>query len=502
MNGKMLADGGQELDSKISLVIAGSHFQLTFESSGESGRRNGQYRQAFELALTRLASLGAVIHDGRVESRITRDWDPANKRLLVAYAPYPVQLSTIADLVVFAKDLRTAGAKVGNSTGRGGNPTKRITLEFSLPVDFDGELAEVAGSLFGTARSGIPSLNIHPDFRLHTWWATRPTERYWLEITGRDDLGTDLRAPLTNEHGRPFWSYSLLRCVRRGDVVFHYHRSEGAIVAVSRATGTQWADMIVWAARGSSARDAGIEPHTRPGWYVGLEQFKPLTTPVSLQLIRTADQTLRTRVDALKRDVGEPLYFPMELSDSRDARPMQGYLFKLPRFFVELFPQLVAEATPSNRPISVQSVTPGEYRRAAEQASVAASDPFSIDPAVKERALRSHAVTQNALADFLVARGITPRSAVGAQPNFDIAWEDGDTLWVGEVKSLTNDNEEKQLRLGLGQVLRYRHLIGQTRKTRAALITEREPSDKTWLSLCEALGIALAWPGNWHALVS
>ena len=497
----MLADSGKELDSVVSLVMTGSHYQLTFESSGESGRRNGQYRQVFELALIRLASLGAVIHDGRVESRVTRDWDAADKRLLVTYAPYPVQLSTIADLVVFAKDLRTAGARVGNNSGRGGNPTKRISLEFSLPASFEGALTEVAGNLFGLPRSSPPSLNIHPDFQLHKWWVARPTERYWLEITGRDDLGADLRAPLTNEHGRPFWSYSLLRCVRRGDVVFHYHRNEGAIVAVSRATGTQWADVIVWAARGSSARDAGIEPHTRPGWYVGLEQFKPLATPLSLQLIRAADQVLRTEVDTLKRDVGEPLYFPMELSDSREARPMQGYLFKLPRFFAELFPQLAAEATVSNRPISVQSVVPGEYRRAAEQASVAAGDPFSIDPAVKERALRSHAVTQNALADFLVARGFTPRSAVGSQPNFDIAWEDGDTLWVGEVKSLTYDNEEKQLRLGLGQVLRYRYLIGQTRKTRAALITEREPSDKTWLSLCEALGIAVAWPGNWQALV-
>jgi hypothetical protein len=32
-------------------------------------------------------------------------------------------------------------------------------------------------------------------------------------------------------------------------------------------------------------------------------------------------------------------------------------------------------------------------------------------------------------------------------------------------------------------------------------MTDRELSAKTWLSLWEALGIAVAWPGNWQALV-
>jgi hypothetical protein len=32
-------------------------------------------------------------------------------------------------------------------------------------------------------------------------------------------------------------------------------------------------------------------------------------------------------------------YFPFELG-SRDLRPLQGYLFKLPAAFVELFPEL------------------------------------------------------------------------------------------------------------------------------------------------------------------
>jgi hypothetical protein len=38
---------------------------------------------------------------------------------------------------------------------------------------------------------------------------------------------------------------------------------------------------------------------------------------------------------------------------------------------------------------------------------------------------------------------------------FDIAWEVDDAVFVGEAKSLAGKNEERQLCLGLGQVLRY-----------------------------------------------
>ena len=44
--------------------------------------------------------------------------------------------------------------------------------------------------------------------------------------------------------------------------------------------------------------------------------------------------------------------------------------------------------------------------------------------------------------------------------SFDIAWEDEGTVFVAEVKSLTTENEEKQLRSGLGQVLGHAHQIG------------------------------------------
>ena len=69
------------------------------------------------------------------------------------------------------------------------------------------------------------------------WWVSQPEERYWLEITDREDLGVNLKAPQTNEDGQEYWSYSLIRAISPGDIVFHYHKSDQAIVAVSRVAG-------------------------------------------------------------------------------------------------------------------------------------------------------------------------------------------------------------------------------------------------------------------------
>jgi len=495
MRTTLLNDAGERLDAEVSLRQVGTNFELTFESSGESGRRNGQYRQAFELALRRLSLLNAVLHDARVESRVTRDWEPEAKRLELRDAQYPLPLSALTDINGFARGLRSSAARIGNVSGRGGNTTKRVTLAFAVASNY--ELHELSNKLFGTCR--LTASFLDNTASLHDWWSSRPGESFWMEVTGRNDLGSDLRAPLTNENDKPFWSYSLLRLVKAGDVILHYQREEGAIVALSRASGTQWTDNILWGARGSSARDAGIQPHTRAGVYVGLEAFRYLADSISLGDIRAQRDRLERAVESLKADAGPPLYFPFEFSRKRDLRPIQGYLFKIPALFIEMFEKLKEEIAAMHEPREhqLEPLGPAPYRRANEAGSVAQSDPFSVDPAIKERALRSHAATQNALADLLTSRGLCPFSSLGDQPNFDIAWEQGDTLWVAEVKSLTVENEEKQLRLGLGQILRYRQLCSQQRRTRAALIIERAPRDKTWITLCTSLGVVLAWPDEW-----
>jgi hypothetical protein len=135
------------------------------------------------------------------------------------------------------------------------------------------------------------------------------------------------------------------------------------------------------------------------------------------------------------------------------------------------------------------------YRRPNEESLVAGRDPLEIDPAAVERANSGHARTQNVLADRLTALGLTPRSPAPTEPDYDLGWEIDESLFVAEIKSVTAMNEEKQLRLGLGQVLRYRYLIarGGGRVT-GILMLERAPRDRTWSKLCGQLGVVLLWP--------
>ncbi|MDE0039176.1 MAG: hypothetical protein OXU77_16725 [Gammaproteobacteria bacterium] len=121
---------------------------------------------------------------------------------------------------------------------------------------------------------------------LSRWWdATRDSETFWLEVTDRKDLSANLKSPQTDQKGDMFWGYSILKEVRKGDVIFHYHRASRGIVARSVASGDFWEDDVVWAAHGRTQR-AGIQPYGRPGWYVGLESYTELEVALPVAEIR------------------------------------------------------------------------------------------------------------------------------------------------------------------------------------------------------------------------
>lgn len=348
---------------------------------------------------------------------------------------------------------------------------------------------------------------------INRWWADDTAERYWLEITDRADLGKDLHSPQRLENGREYWSYSLIRGIEDGDVVFHYHTDPEAIVAWSLASGEVWEDETIWAAHGTVARSAGVQPFARDGWYLGLQNTAWLENPVRTEEIRSKEAAIRNIHESLGAAHGGSLYFPFAISDKRPLRASQGYLTKFPLALVKLFdPLATASAAAAKIRISPSPTksapAPGDtagiggpYRRAAKEVSVAKSDPFSVDPALKERALEAHRRTQDALAAEIENHGNTPRSPVSGEPDFDIAWIEGDVIYVVEVKSLTKKNEEKQLRYGLGQVLRYRHRLSAAgTEVKAILAVEREPSDEGWKELALALEIRLVWPGRFPEL--
>jgi hypothetical protein len=96
-------------------------------------------------------------------------------------------------------------------------------------------------------------------------------------------------------------------------------------------------------------------------------------------------------------------------------------------------------------------------------------------------------------AEHRVARDGRTGPPSAGEPNFDVAWTHGARTYVAEVKSTTDRNEERQLRLGLGQVLRYRSFLSEAlgQPVSAVLVPERAPRDPIWESTCTSVDVAL-----------
>ena len=338
---------------------------------------------------------------------------------------------------------------------------------------------------------------------IREWWRNSANERYWLEITDRPDIGVDLKAPQLDDDAQEFWSYSLVTHVENGDIVFHYDKNAQAVTSWSRIAGGYWQEDIVWAARGTSARGSNVQPYKRPGWKVGLVDHASLATPLSLENVRAARDKVLAVEAALEARYGKPLYLPFtRYSDT--LRPQQGYLTKLPERLLDTFQELrdavaLANATAAPPKPLAEAAPEGvgvSYREADEETSVSDRDPMFPDPALIERGNRGHARAQNVLAKHLKAHALIPLSPRPGEPNYDLAWQSKDLkLFVVEVKSLTIANEERQLRLALGQVLRYAQLLSaDDRPATPVVMAEREPSDPSWALLCQHLGVLLLWP--------
>jgi hypothetical protein len=128
------------------------------------------------------------------------------------------------------------------------------------------------------------------------------------------------------------------------------------------------------------------------------------------------------------------------------------------------------------------------------------SDPLSTNEV--DRSLAAHAKVQNGLHGVLEQNHIKSWSPERDEPDYDLAWVRGKTYFVAEVKSLSEKNEAKQLRLGLGQVLDYQDALrGSHPSVRAILAVERAPRDSRWIGLCERHGVTLVWPEIFSSLL-
>jgi hypothetical protein len=144
----------------------------------------------------------------------------------------------------------------------------------------------------------------------------------------------------------------------------------------------------------------------------------------------------------------------------------------------------------------------GEMRPAVERSVRSgddADDVWLYDPSERDRSTRVHRSLENWLMAQLRGEGIEPFDPAG-EPFFDLAWRTPTAFFVCEVKS-TSNVQAHQLRLGLGQILQYRHLLQVATpesSIRGALLVEDAPEDGRWIDICARSGIVLFWPSRWE----
>jgi hypothetical protein len=327
------------MDAEYLVEADGGHLALIMESrSGKSGRqapRNPDYNCALTILLARLSTLNAVLVDSLVDSRHTQDLglSEADRRIIQA----PIRLALEPDADALRRHLGSAQAKIAQAPDatKGGNSTKRIRLRVDVPGFRPDDAVRLAQIL---AAPVVQSTEKGPGY----WWQRNAGENVWMEITRRDDIGADLKAPSAARGGVATASYALVPLVQPGDVVVHYDSREEAIIGVSVASSAAEPAPIYWVARGSYARRAGEQPRWLAGLRVMLDHYRRLEPPVTLAEIRRHKEALlalRPRIQAGPN--GQPIYFPW-IPYRDKLRTFQSYLIKMPRDAIRLFPQLRA----------------------------------------------------------------------------------------------------------------------------------------------------------------
>ena len=212
----LVDDHGRAMDAEYHIEADGDHLALVMESrSGMSGARaprNTDYNRALTILLARLGVLNAVLVDALVDSRHTQDLGlpQADRRLIQA----PVQLALEPDADALRRRLGTAQAKIAQAPDatKGGNSTKRIRLHVDVPGFSPGDADRLAQAL-------AAPVVLSAENRAGYWWERVAGESMWMEITRRDDIGADLKAPSAARGGVATGSYVLVPLVQPGDVV-------------------------------------------------------------------------------------------------------------------------------------------------------------------------------------------------------------------------------------------------------------------------------------------
>lgn len=311
--------------------------------------------------------------------------------------------------------------------GRNGSPTKYA-------------MKPLVAGLFAEARRIAYAQDGKPGY----WWDGEPSENVYMEITRRDDMGADLKAPSAARGGGVTPGYALVAVVRPGDVIVHYDSRDEEIIGASVVTGDAEPAPIYWVARGTSARRAGEQERWLPGIRVPLGHYRELGEPVTLADIRARRGDLfQLRAQLQDRARGQAIYFPW-IPYQDTLRTFQSYLVKMPRAAIGMFPQLRAAVEQAD----LLSSLPGGFspveqaEDAVEQAAGRTArrvrgQGFQLDQAAKV-AVEVHAM--NAAADFY-SQLWTVEDVHGTE-SYDLVCRNRDEEIRVEVKGTTTNGTD------------------------------------------------------------
>lgn len=168
---------------------------------------------------------------------------------------------------------------------------------------------------------------------VNAWWENDPEQRYWMQITDREDLNGPLLSPKLPGFT---WGYDLVSQVQPGDRVLHWSTRGPRPVLAGWSEVTDHAHVIpeyTWTPRHGWER-------TTPGWRAALGSFHPFKRPVPNSDLRPLlEAIIAVDVDLSSKHRGT-IYFPFTRYGSnrpeayQELRATQAYFVKFP---VELF---------------------------------------------------------------------------------------------------------------------------------------------------------------------
>ncbi|MFE0590683.1 hypothetical protein [Micromonospora echinospora] len=115
----------------------------------------------------------------------------------------------------------------------------------------------------------------------------------------------------------------------------------------------------------------------------------------------------------------------------------------------------------------------------------------SFDAPAYRAGVREHDELCRLMIARLAASGLSAGAGLSGV-DVDLAWRDADgRQFVAEVKSITDANHAEQLRLGLGQVLEYRHRLRVAGLPVNPVLLVRRLPDPAWRQVCAENGVVL-----------